>query len=409
MVHPVERIRGSYSRSLSGKCIVLGITGSVAAYKAIDTARWLIRRGARVVTVATQPALELLGAKLLEWATGERVVSDLTGEVEHISLSWECDLMLVAPATISTMAKIAYGIADNPVALTAISMLGQGKPVIVAPAMHESMMRSSQYEEVEALLARRGVTIIPPKVEEGVAKYPDPSFIARVASSVALRGRDLAGSRILVTAGPTREWIDPVRYISNPSSGLMGLEVALEAYARGAEVDIVYGVTSWEPPHVLKAWHAETTEEMAEKVAELTGSTRYDAIVAAAAPLDFRPEKKAGEKIRSGVTLELKLVPTPKVLEAIRFRPKILVAYAAETTSEVDRLIESARAKLEKYQADLVVANVVGSGDVGFSSKYVKAVLVEPGGFKVLDKILKEDLARLLMDHVASRLRVANP
>ncbi|MCE4621417.1 MAG: bifunctional phosphopantothenoylcysteine decarboxylase/phosphopantothenate--cysteine ligase CoaBC, partial [Desulfurococcales archaeon] len=260
-----------------------------------------------------------------------------------------------------------------------------------------------------ALLARRGVTIIPPKVEEGVAKYPDPSFIARVASSVALRGRDLVGSRILVTAGPTREWIDPVRYISNPSSGLMGLEVALEAYARGAEVDIVYGVTSWEPPHVLRAWHTETTEEMAEKVAELTGSTRYDAIVAAAAPLDFRPEKKAGEKIRSGITLELKLVPTPKVLEAIRFRPKILVAYAAETTSEVDRLIESARAKLEKYQADLVVANVVGSGDVGFSSKYVKAVLVEPGGFKVLDKILKEDLARLLMDHVASRLRVANP
>ncbi|GAB6148336.1 bifunctional phosphopantothenoylcysteine decarboxylase/phosphopantothenate--cysteine ligase CoaBC [Stetteria hydrogenophila] len=402
--HPVESIRSTLSRRLEGRCILLGVTGSTAAYKSVDTARWLIRRGARVVPVLTREAARLVTPLLFEWATGERAFTEFAGEVGHIGVARTCDLVLVAPATLSTLAKIACGVTDNPVALAAVSALGAGVRVMVVPAMHENMARTPQYERIVRELRDMGVFVLPPFTAEGVAKYPDPLLVARVAAAYADRGADLRGARILVTAGPTREWIDDVRFISNPSSGLMGVEVAVEAYARGASVTLVHGPLAVEPPYFLERVRVETTEEMAEAVAKATEAEEYDAVIAAAAPADYRPSKRFTGKVRSGQRLDLTLEPTPKVLAALRRRPRVLVAFAAEATGDVGALVESAREKMARYGAALVVANPVGPG-VGFARRESRAVLVWGEGYMDAGVLTKEEVARLVLDRVREALQ----
>ena len=399
--HPSKDIEASVNDYLAGRCIVLGITGSVSAYRSIDLARWLMRRGARVVPVLTKPAAGLVAPQMFHWATGEEPIVDMGGDVEHIGLSRYCDSMVVAPATLSTMSKIAWGIVDNPVALTAISMVGYGKPVVIVPAMHGNMMESYAYRRAASQLVADGYVLIPPKIEEGVAKYPDVWLVGRIVAAVTTRGRDLDGRRVLVTAGATREWIDPARFISNPSSGRMGIELAVEAWARGAQVDLVYGHVTHPLPHVVNLHHAETTEEMAARVAELS-STGYDILAAAAAPADFRPAGYSREKIRSGRRLTIELEPTPKVIESAMGRAKVLIVFAAESTGDPDRLVEAAREKMEKYYADIVVANNIASREVGFSAEKLEVVVGWKEGssvrFKRLGRVNKEMIARILLD-----------
>lgn len=398
MSRPSLDIVGEYSRSLEGKCVLLGVTGSVAIYRSIDTARWLMRRAAKVRVVLTKPAAELVTPKMWEWATGSPPVTELSGEVEHISLARECDSMLIAPATLSTLSKVAYGIVDNPVALTAVSMRSLGKPVAVAPAMHGNMTESHQYRRAIIELERMGYAIIPPHLEKGVAKYQDPKLIARIMSSLTLHGRDMEGLSVLVTAGPTREWLDPVRFISNPSSGLMGLEAALEAYARGARVTLVHGPMHLDAPAFLRAVKTETTEEMARVVEDLTSTEQYDVMVAAAAPVDFRPSEKMPHKIRSGTELTLTLKPTPKVVGSLGRRPRVLVIFAAETTEDLGELESKAREKLSKYGADIVVANVVGVPGLGFASSRETGVILGKDFKRVFRDTLKEELASQIFD-----------
>ncbi len=404
LVHPVERIRGSVAKYLDGKCIALGLTGSVAIYKALDTARWLIRRGARVIPILTTRAQEFLGEKLVKWATGEEPVTRLSGEVEHIGLAEECDLILIAPATLSTISKIAWGISDTSVSLSAISFLGMRKPVIVVPAMHYNMLRTLQYEQSIAQLKRLGVILIPPYIEEkeDVAKYPDPYLVGRVVAGIALRGRDLEERKFLVTAGASREWFDPVRFISNPSSGLMGLEVALEAYARGAEVHFIHGSVKFDPPHIFKNYYCDTTEDFRKAIESLTEETAFDAIISAAALADFRPESFIQEKITSGKTVETRLTPTPKALKGIKKRPKALVIFVAETAKSLDELEKKAKEKLNKYDADIAVANIVWKDSKGFSSRYLEGIIVNRTGntVKRIEGKLKEEVARIIVDEV---------
>ncbi len=403
--HPVWDIMGEVNRYLEGKTIILGITGSVAAYKAVDTARWLIRRGGRVIPVLTYEARRYVGELLLHWATGFKPIVELTGETEHISLIRGSDSMLVAPATLSTMAKIAYGIVDNPVALMAVSALGYGRNVIVAPAMHSSLYDSDQYRSTVRRLEEQGVTVIPPVVEKGVARYPQPELVARVAAAVTARGKDMRGLRVLITAGPTREWMDRVRFISNPSSGRMGVEIAVESWSRGANVDLVHGPMSVVVPHMTRNFSVETTSDMERVVSKLT-EDEYDIIVAAAAPVDFTPTERYEGKIRSGVELTLNLKPTPKVLEGIRRRPRVLVAFAAEYSLDVDKLREAALEKLSKYKADIVVANPVGFPGTGFSSETnIALIAYSDGSYRMLGSLHKEVLARLVLDEALKILR----
>ena len=404
-VHPVRDIMGEVNDYLDGRIVILGITGSVAAYKAIDTARWLIRRGGRVIPVMTYEARRYVGELLLHWATGFKPLVKLTGETEHVGLVRRADSVLVAPATLSTMAKIAYGIADNPVALMAISALGYGRNVIVAPAMHSSLYNSEQYKSSISRLEEQGVTIIPPLVEKGVARYPQPELVARIAATVTVRGKDMRGLRVLVTAGPTREWIDKVRFISNPSSGRMGVEVAVESWSRGARVDMVHGPLSVTQPHMIKRFNVETTEDMMRVVSKLT-EEEYDILVAAAAPVDFTPAERYGGKVRSGVELALNLKPTPKVLEGIRRKPKVLVAFAAEHAMEVDKLVEAALEKLNRYKADIVIANPVGFPGTGFASETnIALIAYSDGSYKMLGSVHKEILARYVLDEALKILR----
>ena len=396
--HPTEAIKGSASRRLQGRCILVGVTGSVAAYKAIDTARWLVRRGASVRFVATREALEFVGEKLLHWASGEPPITGLSGEVEHITHALGCDGMLVAPCTLSTLVKISLGITDNPVALTAVSILGTGKPLVVSPAMHANMMNTPQYREAVRRLEGHTL-IVPPRVEEGVAKYPDPLLLARIVAALVERGRDMAGLRVLVTAGATREWLDPVRYITNPSSGLMGYELAVAAWARGAKVYLVHGNMRVDPPHVTENIRVETTADMRRAVERIVDAG-VDIVIASAAPVDFTPERRVEAKIRSGSPLDLRLVPTPKVVEGLSDRVGVLVVFAAETASEREDLVRSGLEKMDKYGADIVVANRVGTPTAGFSADALDAVIIWRHG----GRVIVEDLGNIKKDSIAQRI-----
>jgi len=404
--HPSSRIFKSYSDSLSGKCIVLGVTASISIYRSLDTARWLMRRGAMVQTIMTQESAKFVNPDMFYWATGVRPIVNLTGETEHISLASRCDSMLIAPATLSTMSKIAYSISDNPVSLTAISFLGFKKPLVLVPAMHINMMKTKQYEEIEKRIVDSGIFIINPYFSEDIAKYPDPQFVARVSSAHTLRGYDMKSLKVLVTAGATRNWVDDIRFVSNPSSGRMGIEIAIEAYSRGAQVELLHGHTEVQVPHTIQSYYCETTEEMSRKIRELTEKNQYDIIIGAAAPVDFEVENRFKGKLRSENNYDIKLVASKKVLNSIAKKPKVLISFAAESINNWKELYKKAREKIEKYKADMVVANPANISDVGFSSLYDKvAIILKEGPIIDIDKTLKENLARIILDRALNMVK----
>ena len=244
--HPSKDIVGSEGSELAGKKIALCITGSVAAYKSPDLARELMRLGAEVFCVMTQAAQKIIHPYLMEWATGNPVVTELTGGLEHVALAGEheerVDLVLVAPATANTISKAACGIGDTSVTSVISTAMGAGIPIIVVPAMHESMYKHPAVAENLRKLREMGVYVVEPVIEEKKAKLPDVQDVVDEVVNV-LSPKDMQGMKVLVTAGPTYEPIDPVRIITNRSSGKMGIAIAREARRRGAEVTLVCGPT----------------------------------------------------------------------------------------------------------------------------------------------------------------------
>jgi len=394
-------------KPLAGKSIVLGLTSSSAVYRSLDLARSLLRLGASVDVAMTREAAKLISPILVEWAIGHKPYTKLSGAAEHIALANHSDLLVIAPATLRTLARIACGLTDELLPLLATAMLGLGKRVMAVPTMNIALYNSPQYRSVEAKLEEIGVYILKPLIEEGKAKFPPLEDLVHCVEAYANRGRDLAGYRILVTAGPTREYIDPVRVITNPSSGLMGVLIAREAACRGASVDLIHGPLAVKPPYMVERVYAETTSDMARAVAKRTNEVKYDAAIFAAAPADFAPVIKSPVKIpsRSSGELELVLRPTPKVVKhaSKQNRPRILVIFVAETAGDHAELVEKARAKLEDYDADVVVANRVFSG-VGFASNYIDACIVERDKHFCYGVVRKEALARIVVDAVAGKL-----
>lgn len=390
---------------LADKKIVIGLTGSIAVYRTIDFVRKLIRLGAKVITVFTPKAMEFINPVLFEWATQQKPVRELSGKAEHILLSKEWDAMVIAPATLNTMSKIAYGIGDNPVTLTAIAFLGVGKPVLFVPSMNLSLYNSPQYRNIAEKLYDYGAIVLPPLISEGKAKYPPIDDLAYCVDTLIYRERDMAGFKVLVTAGPTREYIDPVRIITNPSSGLMGLYIAREIACRGGYVTLIHGPIKHDPPYLVDARPVETTIEMAEAVKKAGQQVVFDAAVFAAAPADYKPVRRASKKIPSKIgDIAVKFRPTVKVIKALRQRPKVVIAFAAETVNDLKELIEKGREKLKEYRADLVVANRVGLKGLGFASDYIEACLVTDEDAECLGIIHKAVLARKVVDWVANRL-----
>ena len=403
--HPSEDILGEVNNYLDGREIVIGVTGSVALYKSVDLVRWILRRNGRVAVVLSKEAAKLVSPELFRWASGGPVYVEFGGDVEHIILARRASAAAIAPATLASISKIAYGIVDTSVTLMAVSVKGYGKPVVISPAMHGNMYATHQFREAIDKLKAMGFKIIEPEVRKGVARFPSIHFIGRTVAALARRGcEDLRGVKALVTAGPTREWIDRVRFISNPSSGAMGVEVAMELWARGAKVDLVAGHLAVEAPHAIKTYRVNTTEDMARRVEELTSATRYDVIIGAGAPVDFRPERSFKGKLKSGQSVSIRLEPTPKVLESVVKPPKALVAFAAEHVENLEELEVKALEKLEKYSADFIVANRVGLEGVGFASPHLEAILVDKKGVKKLGKVHKEVVAAFIADKVAEIL-----
>ena len=367
-------IVGTKGEELKGRKIVLCLTGSVAVAKAPELARELMRHGAEVYVFMSKAAQELVSPKLMEWATGNPVVTELTGAVEHVAMAGKhperADLVLVAPATANTIGKMAAGIDDTPVTTLVSTALGSGIPILVAPAMHESMYDHPIVEENIRKLKSIGVWFVGPRLVEGKAKVAEVDEIVEYTIRILREPKDLEGKRVLVTAGPTLEYIDPVRIITNRSSGKMGMAIANEALRRGAEVTVIYGPGTAPPPYGAKVVRVETTEEMHKAlVSELEGG-RYDVVVAAAAVSDWIPERSYGYKLPSNTLREftLRLKAAPKLVEYVkRLSPKsFLVAFKAVYRLSVDGLIEEGYRKLVEADADLIVVNDVGRAGSGF-------------------------------------------
>jgi len=402
-----EEVASFTYKPLAGKNIVLAVTGSSAIYRSVDLARRLIKMGATIRVVMSRFSTKLIGPDLFYWATGSKPYIEMTGETEHIDLAKWGDAIVVAPATLSTMNKIAHGVLDELLPLVAVTMIGSGKKVIIVPAMNIRLFNTPHYKKAVKILEEYNVVVIPPLLEEDKAKYPPLEDLAHCIDAIVNCGRDLVGYRVLVTAGPTREYIDPVRVISNPSSGLMGVLVAREAACRGATVDLIHGPLSVEAPYMVNKFRVETTEDMASTVRELTEKYEYSVAVFAAAPADYKPLTPSAQKISSKSNLKLivELTTTPKIAKLIVKRPRILVGFAAETVIGED-LVMKAYEKISEYGFDLVVANNVLSEQGGFGKYFLDAVVVEKSR-GVLEKglLLKYNIARKILDYASERLR----
>lgn len=415
MSHPSKDITGSKGSQLTGKNIALLVSSSVASFKAPEIARELMRHGADVHVVTSPFSERMVGSDLLEWATGNPVVKELTGKLEHIALAGNSpthvDLVLIAPATANTIGKLASGIDDTPVTTVAATAIGAKIPVMIAPAMHEPLYDHPIVQQNIAHLEEIGVEFIQPEIIEGKAKIATTEQIVKaVISRISAQKKDLAGHRVLVTAGPTIEHLDPVRIITNRSSGKMGIAVAEEVASRGAQTTLILGPGSTNPPSGIKTIRVETTDEMLQAVVKELKDEADDIVFAAAAPSDYKPKAAQSHKIetRKERTLSLDLEATPKVIaEVRRASPKsFIVAFKTESNVSNDELVEEAYRILREETADLVAANDVGHQGVGFQTDTNELYVVD-GQKKVIHIPLSEkrEVARQLVDITIKKLR----
>jgi phosphopantothenoylcysteine decarboxylase/phosphopantothenate--cysteine ligase len=364
-MHPTLRIKGIKSNFLRDKKIVLGVTGSIAAVKTVELARALIRRGADVYAVMSESAQKMIHPYSLHYATGHEVVCEITGGVEHIEFLGEdgyADLLLIAPCTANTIAKIAAGIDDTPVTTFASTALGSHIPIVIVPAMHASMYAHPILMEDIDSLKKLGVSFIGPRMDESIAK------IAEIDEIVVNVERELSpgllkDKRILATSGPTVEEIDPIRIFTNRSSGRTGMEIAKEAYRQGADVTIIHNGSLG--VYGIREVKVSSTEEMTDAVLNEL-SNGYDALICAAAISDFTVER-IEYKIKSDHPVELKLIPTRKLISEVRaeFPELKIVGFKAETNVTEEELIRSAKSLMTRSRLNLIVANDVGKVGMG--------------------------------------------
>jgi phosphopantothenoylcysteine decarboxylase/phosphopantothenate--cysteine ligase len=399
--------------ALRGRRIVLGVAGGIAAYKAVEICRRFVDEGAHVSPVLTEDATRFVGALTFSALASEPARTSLfdgPDPIPHTRLGQSADLIVVAPATAKLIGKYAHGISDD---LLTATLLATRAPVIVAPAMHTEMWEHAAVQENLTTLRRRGVQVVDPESgrlaggDVGEGRLADPARIVAAAAAVLARGQDLAGVRVLVTAGGTREAIDPVRFVGNRSSGKMGIAVARAAASRGAAVTLVSTVRpapapAGAAPDRFETVAVESAEDMHREV--LARFAAVDVVVMAAAVADFRPKATAGEKLkkRDGVP-EIVLEPTPDILGALSEArtSQLLVGFAAET----ERIREHAAEKLARKRLDLIVANDVSAPDAGFEVDTNRALLLDSSGACEETPLLsKAALAGVILDRVATRL-----
>jgi len=375
-IHPSFDITGSRGTELKGRRIVLCIAGSVACVRSSEIARLLMRLGATVYPAMTESACKLICPDLMEWATGFKPVTTLSGAIEHVALAGNvadrADLILVAPSTANTIGKIAAGIDDTPVTTIVTTAIGERIPVVVVPAMHEPMYRHPFVLENIKKLESAGIKVMLPRVEEGKAKIPENEEIVKTVCDILSGGKPLEGKKVLITAGRTVEYIDPVRLITNNSSGKMGFALADAAKDMGAEVTVVYGKGSVEPKSGIKIINADTAESMKNAVEKELSVTKYDMMFAASAVGDWKPVEMCKEKIstRDNKKLVVELVPTPKIIDEIKakFQDIFLVAFRALHDLSEDELLSDGKHRMKIADADMIAVNDVSKPGRGFES-----------------------------------------
>ncbi|AFA40303.1 phosphopantothenoylcysteine decarboxylase/phosphopantothenate--cysteine ligase, prokaryotic [Pyrobaculum oguniense TE7] len=388
----VDAIRGTYSNLLAGAKIALIVSSGVSLYKSIDLARLLIRHGADVHVFMTPKAARLVSPHMYRWATGRRPVVRLTGATEHVEICSKADVVVVAPATANTIAKLSLGIADN-AALTCALAASRAKMVIV-PAMNLSMWEAPAVREALERLGRRAL-VVPPVVEEGKAKYPPPEEVAEYVID-ATAPRDYEGVRVLVTAGPTHEHIDDVKYITTPSSGLTGYYFAREAAARGAKVTLVAGPAAIRQPPGVEMVKVTSVLEMHRAVVERAAD--HDVFIFAAAPLDFYVEKRAGGKIDSSLEeYHVVLKQAPKAAQEVkRLNPRaFVIGFKAEHGVSEEELVERARRRMESGGWDMALAHDVSK--MGFGTLKDQYIVITKSGVSTIGPAHKRELARLIL------------
>ena len=412
--HPSKDIVETQGKELSGKRIVLCVTGSVAAVQSPEIARGLMRHGADVSVAMSPMAQKVIHPYLMEWATGNPVVTELTGKIEHVAMvvehSLKADLILVAPATANTISKIACGIDDTVVTSVASTAFGSKCPIVVVPAMHESMYHHSILAENIKKLEGLGVQFIGPRIDEGKAKIAETKEIVNAVLRRLAKEKDFSGRRVLVTAGATVEYIDPVRVLTNKSSGKMGIAVAEEALSRGAEVTLICGLGSAIAPVRADLISVETTEQMHEAVLSELGSKEYDVAIAAAAPADWTPEKTYSYKLSTHKlnSLSLKLKPTAKIIESVKkVSPgTYLVAFRAEYKMPKKELIESAYKRLTEAKADLIVVNDLGKKGAGFGTDTNEVFILDKKKETLHVRLTqKREVAGKILDIVSQKIK----
>jgi len=399
---------------LAGRRVLLGVTGGIAAYKAAYLARLLRERGAEVQVIMTPAATRFVGPDTFAALTGNEVHSDVFEHPEavlHVRLAREADAAVVAPATANVLAKLALGIADDLLTSTLLEFRG---PLVVAPAMHSGMHDHPATQENLRKLRERLVVVVGPVEgplaagDEGMGRMAEPEdVVTSLEEALGSEGThpeagDLAGRHVLVTAGPTLEPIDAVRYLGNRSSGKMGFAIAEEAARRGASVSLVTGPTHLADPRGIHVDRVETADDM--RAAVLGKADQADAVVMAAAVADFRPEEPVERKLKKeeGVPT-IRLEPTPDILRELGTRKgdRVLVGFAAET----DDLESAGRKKLEGKNLDLVVVNRVGAPGTGFGTDTDEAmILSRDRQDEPLRTWTKRDLAAAVLDRVAKLL-----
>ncbi len=406
--HPSLDIVSSHGSELSGKKIVMCVAGSVAAYKAIELARLLMRHGADVTCVASSAATKLIQPEYFRWATGNKVITKLTGKLEHIRLADynQSDLIIVYPATANTLGKLANGIDDTPVSTVLTVGFGSKIPILMCLAMHASMYENSAVKKNIKFLKDK-IEFHSPNLVEGKAKSPEPEDVLEKVLKKFGFSSVLKDKKILITAGPTVEPIDPVRAITNHSSGKTGVSLASELILAGAKVTLIYGPGKERPPKGAKIINVLSSKEMHLAVkSEL--KKRFDVVVMAAAVADYVPVVQGKDKIKSSKSrISISLKKTPKIIDQIRGYQKdvLLVGFKAEANLTRNQLVKSAEKKLRESSADMIVANDVGSIRYRKNPKKNQVIIVDAKKNIVTGWMDKEKIAKLIRKQIESKFK----
>lgn len=407
--HPSLDIVNSYGVELSSKKIVLCVAGSVAAYKAIELARLLMRHGADVTCVTSDAVTKLVQPDYFKWATGNEVITKLTGELEHIRLADynQSDLIIVYPATANTLGKLANGIDDTPISTILTVGFGSKIPILICLAMHESMYDNAAVKKNVKFLKNK-IEFITPQMIEGKAKISEPEDVLDYVLKKFGFSSILKNKKVLMTAGPTIEYIDPIRVITNLSSGKTGVLLASELISSGAKVTLIYGPGIEKAPSGVKLIKISTSKEMLEAVKKEM-SKKFDIVIMAAAVSDYTPENSSKNKLKSNKNkIKISLKKVPKIIDQIKKYQKdvFLVSFKAETNLSKNKLITISKKKMIESCADMIVANDIGSSRYQMNPDNNEVLIIDSQKVISSGWIKKERIAKLIKKQIEYHFKI---